>query len=52
MVNPEHPVSVTRQCQLLSLNRAMFYYQPKSVSTEDLHIFTNYERLFLSSVNT
>ena len=35
MVNPVHPLPITRQCQLLSLNRSMFYYQPKAASEED-----------------
>ena len=47
MVNPEHPVSITRQCQLLSLNRSMFYYQPRSVSTEDLELMRRIDEMHL-----
>ena len=28
------PVSVRRQCELLSLNRSSFYYEPEPVSAE------------------
>jgi len=38
MMNPVHPLPITRQCQLLSLNRSKFYYQPKAVSEEGLKL--------------
>ena len=47
MVNPVHPLPITRQCQLLSLNRSMFYYQPKAVSEEDLKLMRRIDEMHL-----
>jgi putative transposase len=35
MIDPQHALPITRQCQLLSLNRSTAYYQPKSMSDEE-----------------
>lgn len=38
-VEPEHPeLSIRRQCELLGLNRASYYYQPATVSDLNLKL--------------
>lgn len=45
MADRTHKLSVTRQCELLSLNRSTFYYLPKSVvSEEDLKLMRRIEK--------
>jgi len=37
MIEPKHPeISVSRQCELIGLNRSMWYYRPVDESEEDL----------------
>jgi len=36
MIDRKHDLPVTRQCQLLGLNRSSVYYQPMGCSDEDL----------------
>jgi putative transposase len=37
LIEPEHPtLSIRRQCTLLGLNRASYYYQPAPENPEDL----------------
>ena len=36
MINPEHPLPVVRQCQLLELARSTAYYAPLPTSETDL----------------
>lgn len=37
MIEPEHPqISIRRQCELIGLNRASYYYQPATVSELNL----------------
>jgi putative transposase len=38
MIDRTHSLPVTRQCQLLSLNRSSVYYQPIGVTDEDLRL--------------
>ena len=38
MIDRTHSLPVTRQCQLLNLNRCTVYYQPMGVSDEDLKL--------------
>ena len=38
MIDRTHSLPVTRQCQLLNLNRSTVYYQPMGVSDEDLEL--------------
>jgi putative transposase len=47
MANPKHRLLITRQCQLLSLNRSMFYYQPKAVSEEDGKLMRRIDEMHL-----
>jgi len=37
MIEPEHPsLSVVRQCELVSINRSSFYYQPVGETPQTL----------------
>ncbi|WP_428776528.1 IS3 family transposase [Vibrio sp.] len=48
MVDRAHDLPVTRQCQLLSLNRSTVYYQPKvDVSDEDLQLMRRIDEMHL-----
>lgn len=38
LVNPKEELSIRDQCQVLGLNRASFYYQPKGEKAENLEI--------------
>jgi putative transposase len=38
MIDRMHTLPVTRQCQLLSLNRSTVYYQPTPASNDDLKL--------------
>ena len=38
MIDRTHSLPVTRQCQLLGLNRSSVYYQPIGVTDEDLRL--------------
>ena len=47
MVDRSHALPVVQQCQLLSLNRSTFYYQPKSVSEADLNLMRQIDEMHL-----
>ena len=48
MVDQHHDLSITRQCQLLSLNRSSFYYQSKTdVSEDDLRLMRRIDAMHL-----
>lgn len=47
MIDRQDPLPVTRQCQLLSLNRSTVYYQPKGVSDEDLKLMRRIDEMHL-----
>lgn len=48
MIDRSSPLPVTRQCQLLSLNRSTAYYQPKSdVSDEDLILMRRIDEMHM-----
>lgn len=48
MVDRSHELPITRQCQLLSLNRSTFYYQPKSdVPEEDLKLMRRIDEMHM-----
>lgn len=38
MMEPNHPVSLRRQCQMLGISRSTVYYHPRPVSAEDLEL--------------
>ena len=47
MIERNDALPVTRQCQLLSLNRSTVYYQPKGVSDEDLELMRRIDEMHL-----
>ena len=47
MVDREDKLPVTRQCQLLSLNRSTVYYQPKPASDADLKLMRRIDEMHL-----
>ena len=47
MIDRSHELSVTRQAQLLKLNRSGVYYQPRPVSAADLAIMRRIDELHL-----
>ena len=47
MIDRQNTLPVTRQCQLLSLNRSTVYYQPKGVSDEDLKLMRRIDEMHL-----
>jgi putative transposase len=47
MIDRQNTLPVTRQCQLLSLNRSTVYYQPKDVSDEDLKLMRRIDEMHL-----
>ncbi len=47
MIDCQSRLPVTKQCQLLSLNRSTAYYQPKGVSDDDLKIMRRIDEMHL-----
>jgi putative transposase len=47
MIDRTHSLPVTRQCQLLNLNRSSVYYQPMGVSDEDLRLMRLIDEIHL-----
>jgi len=48
MIEPEHPeLSIRRQCQLLDLNRATYYYRPATESEENLALMRLIDEQYL-----
>ncbi len=47
MIDRQHPLPVTRQCQLLALPRSSVYYTPQPVSAEDLALMRQLDELHL-----
>ena len=46
MVEPEAELSITRQCELVSMSRGFFYYRPVELSERDLHVMEKLDELF------
>ena len=47
MINPEHPkLSVTRQCELPSLNRSRYYYHPVGLSNLNKELMNRIDELY------
>src|SRR5690625_7274857 len=40
-------LSVAGQCRLLNLHRSVYYYKPKGISAEDLHIMHLVDRMYI-----
>ncbi len=47
MIDWNNSLPVTRQCQLLSLNRSTVYYQPRAVSDDDLKLMRRIDEMHL-----
>ena len=47
MINPEHPLPVVRQCELLDLARSTAYYEPLPVPERDLVLMRRLDELHL-----
>ena len=47
MISPQHPLPVTRQCQLLALPRSTAYYTPQPVAAADLALMRQLDELHL-----
>ena len=47
MIDRTHTLPVTRQCQLLNLNRSSVYYKPMGVSDEDLRLMRLIDEIHL-----
>jgi putative transposase len=48
MIRRDHPVlSLSRQCEILSMSRSSFYYRPKGESAENLVLMRRIDELFL-----
>ena len=47
MIDRSHALPVTRQCQLLNLNRSSVYYQPRGASDEDLRLMRRIDEMHL-----
>ena len=47
MITRESNLPITRQCQLLNLNRSTVYYQAKPVSAEDLKLMRRIDEMHL-----
>ena len=47
MINPEHPLPVVRQCELLNLARSTAYYRPLPTSEADLMLMRRLDELHL-----
>lgn len=50
LIEPEHgQLSVVRQCELVSISRSSFYYQPAGATAEDLGLMRLIEAQFLET---
>ena len=47
MIDKDHRLPVTRQCELLNLNRSTVYYQGAGVSDEDLALMRRIDEMHL-----
>ena len=47
MINKEHPLPLTRQCQLLNLSRSGIYYSPAPISDRDRMLMRLMDELHL-----
>lgn len=48
MIAPEHPMPLTRQCNLLELSRSTFYYKPKPLPERDLEMMRHIDEIHLT----
>jgi len=52
MIESNEKLSQTRQCQLLSLARSTFYYQPQPLDNEKLALLRKLDEQYLKTPNT
>jgi putative transposase len=45
-INPKAPLSIRRQCRLLSLNRSTAYYEPRPTPADDLELMRLIDELY------
>ncbi len=48
MIDRSHKLPITKQAKVLDMSRGSAYYQPRSVSAEDLKLMHRIDRLHLS----
>jgi putative transposase len=48
MINRQHPLPVTQQCQVLAIARSSFYYTSREISAADLALMHQIDRLHLA----
>jgi len=47
MIDPQHkPLSISRQCEILDINRSSYYYKPKPIKPEDLKLMRKIDELY------
>ncbi len=47
MIDDQDDVSVSKQCQMVDINRSTYYYKPEKVSGPDLTIMAELDKLYL-----
>lgn len=47
LVNPEAQLSIRKQCEILEISRSSLYYKPVGESSENLHLMSIMDRLFV-----
>ncbi len=47
MIDTQRDLPVTRQCELLNVNRSSFYYQPVIVPVEELEVMREIDEIHL-----
>ena len=47
MINPQHDLSITRQCRVLQLSRSSVYYRPHPISPENLALMHRMDELHM-----
>lgn len=46
MIEPETPISIKQQCEMLNISRGYYYYQPVELSEEDLKTMEKIDELY------
>ncbi len=47
MIDRDHQLPVTRQCQLLDLSRSSYYYKPAGMSDDELKLMKQIDEIHL-----
>ena len=48
MIQADHPLAVTRRCELLDVARSTVYYRPTGISAEDLALMRLLDEIHLA----